>query len=115
MPDNPPPPQFKFVRSPEYRSIYANVIRARIGNGDITAIVYKTTHETGLDISALVATEEAEIIMTWTQAKMIAMVLAGIIEDIETLIGPISLPGGFQIDRETQAAVIRGLGFPPRG
>jgi hypothetical protein len=118
-PDNPPvnPPSFpfRFTRSPEYKRIYADAIRARIGNGDITAIIYKVDHETGLDINARVVIEESEIIMTWVQAKTVAMTLASIIQAIETLIGPISLPENFKIDQEAQAAVIRSLGFPTRG
>ena len=103
------PSQLKFERSPLYRTIYADIVRPRIGNGDITAIFGKGHHEPGFMIDATIVTEEVEVVMSWMQLKMVNMIMGAIIDALEEEIGKIVIPSNFQADPNTYRPIIRGL------
>jgi hypothetical protein len=114
MSDNQPP-QISITRSPDYRRIYLDFIRSRIGNGDITVVICKTTH----DPNALVPNvngvyEEIEVTMSWTQLKLVHAIFGNFVEAIEHETGPILIPESFRLDQEAQRPVVRTLGLSPR-
>jgi hypothetical protein len=103
------------TRSAEYRTIYSNVFRPRIGNGDVTLIFSKLDHAPSLAANANVLEEQVEIVMAWSQLKMLTLTLNSIVNALEQEVGEVKIPTSFKIDLENQRAVIRTLGFTSAG
>lgn len=117
----PPPPEIAkllagltFTRSSEYKVVFSNAFRTRVGTGDITLIFSRVTHTPSVAIAGTIIEEQVEIAMSWPQLKQLAMALTSIVNAIEQEVEEIQVPMAFKIDPEAQRVVIRGLGFPSR-
>src|ERR1700730_2429576 len=64
-----------FERSADFKTIYSNFFRTRTGNGDFSLIFSRITHTPGLDIAGNIMEEQAEIIITWQQLKILTGLL----------------------------------------
>jgi hypothetical protein len=100
-------------RAPDYNIIFSDIHRARLGNGTVSVTFSRTTHPPGLQTLNNIIEEQCDIVMSWTQIKMVAMNLSAIVTAIEEEIGPISIPSAFRISHEANLAVVRSLGYPP--
>jgi hypothetical protein len=101
------------IRSPEYKTLYSNIFRPRVGAGDITIIFSKLTHSPSLMAVADVVEEQVEVVMSWPQLKMFTETLSTLVEAIDEEIGEIKLPTGFKPNIERQREAIRSMGYPP--
>jgi hypothetical protein len=101
------------TRSPEYRTIYSNVVRPRVGNGDITLIFSRLTHAPHILANAQIVEEQVEVVMSWIHLKMFEQTLRMLVDAIDQEVGDIPLPAGFKLDPEAQHAVVRTLGLGP--
>lgn len=102
----------EFRRSPDYRTIFSDLHRFRLGNGTVNIVFSKTAHVPGIQMNPTVFEEEVEIVVSWMQLKMITMNLAMTIHAIEQELGEISIPEGFGPDFETAIANVRSLNIP---
>jgi hypothetical protein len=100
-----------FTRAPDFKTIFADMVRPRIGNGSITIVFGKLSHRPSLQMEANVIEEHIEIVMTWTQFKMVMQNFSSILSAIETEIGPIPIPETFRPSDETNRAIVRALGM----
>ncbi len=101
-----------FTRSPEYKVVYSNVFRTRVGGGDITLIFSRITHVPSIAVAGDVVEEQIEVVMSWQQLKQFEMALKSVVDAIEQEVGEIQVPTVFKIDQDGQRAVVRSLGFP---
>ena len=101
-----------FSRASDYRSIFSDLHQMRIGNGNVYITFSKTTRAPSASMLANIVEEQCEIVMTWTQIKMLALNLSAAVSAVEEGIGPISIPTGFQINPAANLAVVKSLGFP---
>ena len=95
MSDGTPPEEDgvpSFTRADDYKRLYSDIFRTRIGNGDLTLIFSKTTHDPGIDVSGNIIEEQVEVTLTWTHMKVLASLLSSLTQAVETEIGPIPLP-----------------------
>jgi hypothetical protein len=104
-----------FTRSPDYKTIYSNLFRTRIGNGDITIVCSRTTHTPSLRAPANVIEEQVEVVMSWPQLKMLEQMLRSLVDTLEQEIGEIQIPKAYNTNPEGQRAAILALGFPSQG
>ena len=114
-PPDPPQaglPSFKFERSPEYRTIYSDLHRFRLGNGTANIVFSRTGHNPGVQMDVTAVEEQVEIVVSWMQLKMIAMNLAATIAALEEEIGDIPIPAGFSVNEDVVREVVRSLGIP---
>jgi hypothetical protein len=104
------------TRSADYRTIYSNVFRTRVGNGDVTVIFSRLTHNPSITAAGDVIEEQVEIVMTWSQLKMFAQALRTLVDVIDQEVGEIEIPSGFRLNPEAQRSAIRTLGYrsPPK-
>lgn len=80
----------KIVRSREFRVIYSNAFRMRVGDNDIGMVIgYATNLPTE---ERPVVQDEAEIVVTPRQLKYMSRMIARAVHDIEAVIGEIALP-----------------------
>jgi hypothetical protein len=103
-----------FTRSADYKAIYSNFFRTRVGAGEITVIFSRITHAPSIGVAGNIIEEQAEVTMSWPQLKMLEQVLRGFIDVTEQEVGEISIPTAFKIDLEGQRTVVRSLGLPSR-
>jgi hypothetical protein len=101
------------TRSADYKQIYSNAFRTRIGNGDITIIFSRLTHSPSLAAATDILEEQVEITMTWSQLKMFETTLRILVDALDQEVGEIQLPTGFKPNPEGQRSVIRTLGYSP--
>jgi hypothetical protein len=78
------------ARSSEYRSIYTNVFKTRVGVNEVATIFGYLTDQPGAPI-ANVWQEEACVIMSWSQVKTYAKFLSEIVAAAEEYLGPIPI------------------------
>lgn len=101
----------RFVRAPEYRTIYTDLYRVRLGNGDVALYFSRTDHEPGIDVSTSIIKEEAEILMSWGLAKILAQHLSALVVAVEAEIGEIPMPAGMSFSPERQRDTVQNLGL----
>jgi hypothetical protein len=101
----------RFTRSQEYRAIYCDIYRARLGNGDIGIVFSRTSHEPGLDVGTSVIEEQAEIVISWGLAKVLTSHLVTLVAAVEEEIGGIQTPVGLTFSIERQRETVRSLGL----
>jgi hypothetical protein len=99
------------TRSADYRTIYSNVFRTRVGNGDVTVIFSRLTHNPSITAAGDVIEEQVEIVMTWSQLKMFAQALRTLVDVIDQEVGEIEIPSNFRLNPEAQRSAIRTLGY----
>jgi hypothetical protein len=99
------------TRSAEYRSIYSDIFRARIGSGDATLIFSRLTHSPSIAAAGNVIEEQVEVVMSWPHLKMLEHTLRNLVDAIEQEIGEIKLPAAFNPNLEAQRIAIRSLGL----
>jgi hypothetical protein len=90
----------KTVRSRDFKTIFSNGIRMRVGDNDagITFLI-ETDDENG----TLIFEDQVQILMTPKTLKVLQMVLSHSISELERIIGPITLAP------EKQAEIERNL------
>jgi hypothetical protein len=103
---------FTFTRAPEYRTIISDFHRARVGNGTANIIFSQVSHAPSAQILGNIIEEKVELVLSWTQLKMVSMNLASIVKAIETEIGPIPVPQGYQVIDANNQLAVRSLGYP---
>ena len=106
--------QLQFSRSPEFRSFFSDVHRVRIGNGTVSITFSATTHEPSLSNVGNIIEEQAELLVSWTQLKIISLNLTALVAAIEEEISHIPIPTSFRINMEANRLTARSLGFPPK-
>jgi hypothetical protein len=103
------------TRSEEYKSIFSNAYRVRIGVGDITLIFNRATHAPNITAEASVVEEQVEIVMAWPIIKMLQVHLSSLVSAIEQEIGYIPVPDAFlanpNMNPTAQREVVRSLGL----
>jgi hypothetical protein len=99
------------TRSADYRTIYSNVFRTRVGNGDVTVIFSRLTHNPSITAAGDVIEEQVEIVVTWSQLKMFAQALRTLVDVIDQEVGEIEIPSSFRLNPEAQRSAIRTLGY----
>lgn len=103
------------VRSDEYRTVFSDLYRVRLGNGDLTLIFSKLTHTPSISAEPDILEEQVEIVMTWSTIKMLQLHLASLIGGIEQELGSIPVPTAFlantNLTPTAQRAVVRGFGL----
>src|SRR5690349_3187403 len=80
-----------FTRSPEYRAIFSDIVRTRVGNGECAIIFSKATHVPGVNIATSVIEEQIEVIVTWAELKALSLTMASLVEGIEAEMGPLPI------------------------
>ncbi|SRR6266496_1594846 len=122
MSDGPPLEESvlpSFARADDYKRMHSDIVRTRIGNGDLTLIFSKLTHDPNFDVSGNIIMEQAEVIITWTHMKLLASLLNSLTQAVEIEIGPIPVPAQFfaadatQLDRQRAAVRSMGLATSP--
>ena len=111
-----------FERVEDYKSLYSDIVRTRIGNGDLTLIFSKMIHVPGMNVGGSVVQEQAEVTVTWTYMKILASTLNALTQAVESEIGPIPMPATFfeaeatQLTRQQGAVRTLGLAMsaPPK-
>jgi hypothetical protein len=106
--------ELSFSRASDYQSFFSDFHRMRIGNGSINIVFSKTTHSPGVQFTGSVVEEKAEVVMTWTQMKMMFINFSQTIEAIEKELGAIPVPQNFQPDLVLARDIVRGLLLSPR-
>jgi uncharacterized protein DUF3467 len=107
-----------FTRSSDYKRLYSNLARIRLGSGEIVLLFSQITHEPGPNIQGNIVEEIAEVTLAWSQAKILATLLNSLVEAVETELGPIPVQGPFleaqssQLERQRQA--VRNLELVPQ-
>jgi hypothetical protein len=103
-----------FTRAPDYRVIFSDFNRSRVGNGSVTITFSKQTHTPSLQANPNIIEEQAEVTLSWIQFKIMILNFTSILSAIETEIGSIPLPKVFKIDDEKNRQVVRSLGISQR-
>lgn len=80
--------QYVTARSAQYRIIYSNIFKSRIGPNDLALVFGILSDATGAPV-ANVWQEEATIVMAWPQVKILAKFLSEVVEAAEGQLGPI--------------------------
>lgn len=99
------------TRSADYKTIYSNVFRSRVGNGDVTIIFSRLAHNASITAAGDVIEEQVEIVMSWSQLKMFAQALHTLVDAIDQEVGEIQIPSNFKLSVEAQRSAIRTLGY----
>jgi hypothetical protein len=114
-PNIPDPSTLSFTRSDEYKTVFSNVFRIRVGLGDITLIFSKISHAPSIGAEANVVEEQVEVVLAWPSIKMLQMHLSSLISGIEQEVGEIPVPNAFltspSVSLTAQREVIRSFGF----
>jgi len=110
---NQPQPSIGVIRSHEYRTISSDVFRTRIGLGECTIILGKAGHVPSINPEASILEEQLEVLVSWTNLKILAAHLMSITAAIEAELGPILVPASVLESRgrnfEHHRELIRGL------
>jgi hypothetical protein len=112
MSEAPPlaPPDFSYTRASDYKSFFSDIHKARIVNGGIAVTFSAMRSQPGGLIPANIIEEQAEVVMSWIQLKIVVQNLGSVLEAIEKEIGVIQTPG-FAPNPEANRAVVRSLGL----
>lgn len=113
MSDALPTLQTSVIRSSEFRRVHSNITKYRIGQGEIT-VVFSSATEVPNSPSPFTIVEEAEVSMTWIQAKILRDSLTSALKAVEAQFGKIPeaqkiLPE-VEFERQNEAAV-KNLGL----
>jgi hypothetical protein len=104
-----------FRRAGDYKNIYSDLFKAIIGNGQLTIIFSRATHEPSATAETNIIEEQLEIVMSWPQMKMLAMHLISLVQAVEKEVGSIPIPNVFQNfireNPQAQENIVRGLGL----
>ncbi len=104
----------RFTRAPDYKVCFSDFHRSRVGNGTFTIVFSRIeAHTPSPQMPANVVEEHVEIIMSWTQLKLVTENLVSAIAAIEAEVGAIPFPRNFQINEEANRAIVRALGLSP--
>jgi hypothetical protein len=107
--------EVSFSRSSDYKSVYSNFFRTRVGNGDVTIIFSKFTHTSGVDVVGDVVEEQIEVVMAWPMLKILADQISSLVDAIELELCIIPtpqnaiVPADIQIEKQQQ--IVRSLGL----
>jgi hypothetical protein len=104
-------PSLTFTRAPDFKTIFSDIVRPTIGNGSITIVFSKLTHKPSLNVQTNIVEEHVEVVMTWTQFKMVMQNFSSILSAIETEVGPIPMPHAFRASDASNRAIVRALGL----
>jgi hypothetical protein len=114
-PNTPDPPTVSFTRSDEYKTVFSNFFRIRVGLGEITLIFSKIAHTPGILAEPNVVEEQMEVALTWSSIKMLQLHLSSLISGIEQEVGEILIPNGFlaspSMSPAAQREIIRTFGL----
>jgi hypothetical protein len=99
------------TRSPDYKSVYSNLFRTRVGAGEIVVIFSRITHTPSIVAAGNVLEEQVEVIMPWPQLKMFAQTLSTIVDAIDEEVGEIPTPTAFSVSVEGQRGAVKSLGL----
>jgi len=103
-----------FARSADYRTIFSNITRTRIGNGEVTLIFSRVAHAPNNPAAVgSVIEDQVEIVLTWIQLKIFNDQLTAVVMAIDEEVGEIKLPMAIKTYPEVQRTNVRSLGFPP--
>jgi len=107
-----------FTRSSEFVSVFCDVFRSRIGNGECAITFSKTGYTTVSPSNATnVIEERAEIILSWQMLKVLVLQMASLVAAIEEEDGPIRIPASFAATVDArynnQVAAVRSLELVP--
>jgi hypothetical protein len=97
-------------RSALYRVVYCHLFRTRLTSGDITLTVSTVTDQKPGD-TGLIVEDQAAIVMSWSEMKMLAQHLSVLVAAIEQDIGQIPIPHAFSPTVEGQLPIVRSLGM----
>jgi hypothetical protein len=100
-----------FTRAPDFKVCFSDFHRSRVGNGTVNIVFSRTAHAQSLQMLANIIEEHVEVIMSWTQLKMVAENLASAVAAIEAEVGTIPIPRDFQINEAGNRAIVRALGL----
>jgi len=100
-----------FVRAPDFKVCFSDFHQIRAGNGVLTVVFSKTTHAPAGPMIANIIEEHVEVVMSWTQLKMVAQNLSASVSAIEAELGPIPFPRDFRINDAANRAIVRALGL----
>jgi hypothetical protein len=100
------------TRATDYKNIYSNIFRTRIGTSEVTLLFARQTHTPSILASADSVEEECEVTMGWPQIKMLLMTLSDVISSYEAEIGVIGIPAAFQPNTAGWRPAVRNLGIP---
>src|SRR5271170_3544392 len=89
-----------FTRAPDCKTIFTDLHRLRVGNGVVNIIFCKTSHTPGPQILGNIIEEYVEIVMSWTQLKMLTQNLSSTLSAIEAEVSPIPVPQSFRINQD---------------
>src|SRR4051812_21167576 len=92
-------PSITVIRSPDYRTITSDIFRSRVGGGECTIIFSKIGHTPNLNTDANRLEEQIEIVMSWSNFKILAMHLSSLTAAIEAVHGPIPVPAPLMASR----------------
>ena len=109
-------PIIEWVRSQEYRSLYSNLFKYRIGKSDVTVTFSSVVESVGMSPVTQVQ-EDASVIMTWPQLKMFSQHLNVLVQAIEQELGKINIPADQPTKEEMLEAGInrvRALNYPKK-
>jgi hypothetical protein len=98
-----------FTRAPDFKTIFSDMVRPTIGNGSINIVFSKLTHEPSMNMQTNIVEEQAQVVMTWTQFKMVMQNFSSILAAIETEVGPIPIPHAFRPSDASNRAIVRAL------
>jgi Protein of unknown function (DUF3467) len=108
-------PNLSITRSNDYKTIYSNLFKTRVGNGEVTIIFSKITHAPSMTAEGNIVEEQSEIVMSWPQMKMFAIHLTGLVNAVERELGNIPIPEAFRQSvrshPDAQQTVVRTLGL----
>jgi hypothetical protein len=100
-----------WTRSPEYKAIFAEGVRTRIAASGIHLIFHRITHAPSLAVAGNVVEEQVEIILGWSDLKVIAQSLHDIVVAFEEEISPIPIASIATSNPDGQREVVKTLGL----
>lgn len=100
-----------FTRAPDFKVCFSDFHSPKVGNGTYTIVFSRVAHAPSSQILPNVIEEQVEIIMSWTQLKIITENMVSAIAAIEAEVGTIPFPSNFQINEAGNRAVVRALGL----
>jgi hypothetical protein len=101
------------TRSNNYKAVYSNLYRTRMGANEVTLLFARMTHTPNILAVVNAVEEEFEVTMGWSQIKMLVKTLTEMITAFEQEVGTIPIPLSFQSSLEAQRQAVRNLGLSP--
>jgi hypothetical protein len=87
----PEAPKRKVIPSRDFRSVYANIFRLRLGDND-GAVTFMMETDDGDGV--LYNQEQVQVVMTPRGMKTLHLILANALEQLEKIAGPIQIAPG---------------------